>query len=77
MWKAIVRKFEKRKENFFIDIICDADLAEMQLMSKFNKGIRFLLCVINIFSKYTWIIPLKDNKGTTSTNAFPKSVKRI
>ena len=46
-------------------------------MSKFNKGILFLLCVINIFSKYTWIIPLKDNKGTTSTNAFSKSVKRI
>ena len=43
----------------------------MQLKSKFNEEIRFLLCVIDIFSKYTWvIIPLKDNKGITVTNDF-------
>ena len=42
----------------------------MQLISKFNKGIRFLLCVIDIFSKYAWVIPLKDKKGITITNAF-------
>ena len=41
----------------------------LQLLRKFNKGIRFLLCVIDIFSKYAWIIPLKD-KRTTITNAF-------
>ena len=35
----------------------------MQLISKFNKNIRFLLCVINIYSKYAWVIPLKDKKG--------------
>ena len=35
----------------------------MQLLSKYNKGIRFLLCVINIFSKYAWVVPLKDKKG--------------
>ena len=44
----------------------------MQLRSKFNKGVRFLLCVIDIFSKYTWVIPLKDKKGTRITNAFQK-----
>ena len=44
----------------------------MQLISKFNKGIRFLLCIIDIFSKYTWVIPLKDKKGITITNAFQK-----
>ena len=44
----------------------------MQLISKFNKGIRFLLCVIDIFSKYTWVVPLKDKKGITITNAFQK-----
>ena len=38
----------------------------MELISKFNKGIRFLLCVIDIFSKYAWVIPLKDKKGTTN-----------
>ena len=42
----------------------------MHLINKFNKGIRFLLCVIDIFSKYAWVIPLKDKKGTTITNAF-------
>ena len=42
----------------------------MQLISKFNKGIRFLLCVIDIFSKYAWAILSKDKKGVTITNAF-------
>ena len=44
----------------------------MQLISKFNKGFSFLLCVIDIFSKYPWIIPLKEKKGITITNAFQK-----
>ena len=44
----------------------------MQLISKFDKGIRFLLCVIDIFSKHAWIIPLKTKKGITITNAFLK-----
>ena len=44
----------------------------MQFISKFNKGIRFLFCVIDIFSKYAWVIPLKDKKGITITNALQK-----
>ena len=44
----------------------------MQLISKFNKGIRSLLCVIHILSKYALVIPLKDKKGITITNAFQK-----
>ena len=44
----------------------------MQLMSKFNKGFRLLLCVIGIYSKYGWVIPLKDKKGITITNPFQK-----
>ena len=44
----------------------------MQLISKFNEGIRFLLCTIDIFSKYTWIIPLEDKKSIRITNAFQK-----
>ena len=44
----------------------------MQLISKFNKGFRFLLCVINIFSKYAWVIPLKDEKGVNIVNVFEK-----
>ena len=42
----------------------------MQLISKFNKGFRFLLCVIDIDRKYAWVITLKDRKGITITNAF-------
>ena len=49
-----------------------ADLADMQLISKFNKGFRFLLCVIDIFSKYVWVVSLKDKKGVSIVNAFQK-----
>ena len=44
----------------------------MQLISKFNKRFGFLLCVINIFSKYAWVVPLKDKKGISIVNAFQK-----
>ena len=51
------------------------DLADMQLISKFNKGFGFLLRVIDIFTKYAWVVPLKDKKGITITNAFQKILK--
>ena len=60
--------------SLFIDNIWGADLADMQLISKFNKGICFLLCVIDIFSKYAWVIPLKDKNSTTIINAFQKTL---
>ena len=44
----------------------------MQLISNFNKGFRFLLCVVDIFSKYAWVVPLKDKKGVSIVNAFQK-----
>ena len=44
----------------------------MPLISKFNKGFRFVLCVIDIFSKCVWVISLKDKKDVTITNAFQK-----
>ena len=47
----------------------------MQLISKFNKGFRLLLCVIDIFCKYAWVIPLKDKKGISIVNAFQKILK--
>ena len=46
----------------------------MQLISKFNKGFRFLLCVVDIYRKYAWVIPLKDKNGITITNAFQKNL---
>ena len=71
--KLIVRKFQNGKvHSSFIDKILGVDLADMQLIGKFNKGIIFLLCVIDIFSKYAWAIPLKEKKGTTISNAFQK-----
>ena len=42
----------------------------MQLISKYNKGIRYLLCAIDLFSKYVFVVPLKDEKGITIANAF-------
>ena len=53
-----------------MDNIWVTDLADMQLISKFNKGIHLLLCVISMFSKYAWFIPLKDTIGIKITNAF-------
>ena len=47
----------------------------MQLISKFNKGFRFLLCIIDIFSKYSWVAPLKDKKGISIVNSFQKILK--
>ena len=69
--KLIIRKFKKRKVcSSFRDNIWGVDLADMRLLSKFNKGFRFLLCVIDILSKYA--IPLKDKKGISIVNAFQK-----
>ena len=69
--KTVIRKFNKRTVNsIFKDNIWSVGLPDMQLISKFNKGFRFLLCVINIFSKYAWVVPLKDKKGVSIVNAF-------
>ena len=75
--KLIIRKFEKMKVyTAFKDNIWGADLADMQLLSKYNKGIRFLLCVIEIFSKYAWVVPLKDKKGISIVKAFQIILKQ-
>ena len=74
--KPIIKKFKKRKVySAFKDNIWGADLADMQLRSKFNKGFRFLLCFIDIFSKYAWVVPLKDRKGVSIVNAFQSILK--
>ena len=69
--KPIIRKFNKRKVySSFKDNVWGADLADMQLLSKFNEGIKYLLCVIDLFSKYAFVIPLKDKKRISIVNAF-------
>ena len=69
----INRKFDKRK--FYPpcrDNLWGNDLADMLLINKFNKEIRFLLCDIDIYSKYAWVVPLKDKKRITIINDFQK-----
>ena len=58
--KPIIKKFKKWKVySSFKDNIWDADIVNMQLMSKFNKIIQFLLCLIDVHSKYAWVVLLK------------------
>ena len=68
--EPIIRNSKKEKCIQHSKTIWGADLADMQLISKFNKGFRFLLCVIDIFSKYAWVAPLKDKKGVSIVNVF-------
>ena len=73
LYKPIIRKFKKRKVySGFKDNIWGVDLADMQLISKFNKGFKFLLCVIDIFSKYAQVVPLKDKKAISIVYVFWK-----
>ena len=61
--KPITRKFKKRKvHSSFIDNIWCCGFADMTLISNYNKAICFLLCAIDILSKYVWVVPLKDKK---------------
>ena len=74
----LLKNFKKRRVySSFKDNIQGADLADMQLANKFNKGIRFLPCVIDIYSKYAWVVPLKDKKGVTMVNAFQKILDNL
>ena len=61
--KPIIKNFKRRKiYSSFKDNIWGVDLADMSLISKFNKEIKYLLCVIDLFSRYYWVIPLKNKK---------------
>ena len=63
LYKPIIKKLKKRTVySGFKDNIWGADLTDMHLINNFNKTFRFLLCVIHIFSKYAWVVPLKDKK---------------
>ena len=75
--KPIIRKFNKRKVySQFKDNIWGVDLADMHSLSRKNKGIKYLLCAIDLYSKYAFVIPLKDKKGISIVNAFNKIIKQ-
>ena len=58
----------------FRDNIWGVDLADMQSLNKYNKGIKYLLCAIDLLSKYVWVVPIKDEKGPSIVNAFKKII---
>ena len=75
--KLIIRKFKRRKVYLpFRDNIWGVDLGDMQSLREYNRGIRYLLCVIDLFSKYEWVITLKDIKRTSMVNEFQKIISK-
>ena len=74
--KPIIRKFKKRKVySSFRDNIWGVDLADMQSLSKYNKGNKCLLCAIDLFSKYL-VVPIKDKKWTSIVDAFKRIISK-
>ena len=75
--RQIIGKFKRQKVySLFRDNIWGVDLADMQSLSKYNKGIKYLLCAIDLFSKYAWVVPLKDKRGISIVNAFQKRISK-
>ena len=60
----------------FGDNIWGVDLADMQSLSKYDKGIKYLLCAIDLFGKYAWVVPIKDKKGISIVNGFQKIISK-
>ena len=75
--RQIIEKFKRRKVySSFRDNICGVDLADMQSLSECNKPIKCLLCANDLFSKYVWVVPLKDKVAITIVNAFQKIISK-
>ena len=75
LYKPIFKKFKKRKVySSFRDNNWGVDLADVQSLSRYNKGVQYSLCAIDLFSKYAWVVPLKDKKGTSVVYAFKKII---
>ena len=69
----MIKNFKRRKVySSFKDSIWGVDLADMSLISKFNKGIKYLLCAIDLFSRYSWVIPIKNKNGDSIVEGFKK-----
>ena len=75
--KPVIKQFNKRKVYWqFKDNIWGVDLADMQSLSRKNKGIKYLLYAIDLYNKYAFVIPLKDKKGISIVNSFNKIIKQ-
>ena len=75
--KPVIKKSNKRKVySQFKGNIWGVDLADMKLLSKQNQSIKYLLCAIDLFSKYAFVVPLKDKKGMSIINGFNKIIKQ-
>ena len=75
--KPVIKKFKERKVySQFKDNIWGVDLGDMQSLSRKNKGIRYLLCATDLYSKYAFVIPLENKKGISVTNGFNKVIKQ-
>ena len=74
--KPIIKKLKKKVYSSFKDNTWGVDLADMQSLRKINKGFKYLLSAIDLFSKYAWVIPTKDRKGTSIVNAFKKIISK-
>ena len=75
--KPVIKKFNKRKVySQFKDNIWGVELAETQSLSRKNKDIKYLLCATDLYSKYAFVVPLKDKKGISIVNAFDKIIKQ-
>ena len=75
--RKIIRKFKRQKVySSFRDNIWGVDLAYMLSLSKYNKGIKYLMRAIYLFNKYLWVVPLKDKRGITIVNVFRKIISK-
>ena len=77
LYRQIIGKFKTRKVySSFRDNIWGVYLSDVKSLSNCNKGINYLLCVIDLFSKYAWVVPLKDKRGISIVNVFQKIISK-
>ena len=72
----IGRLLESSRDEKFRDNIRGVGLTDIQPLCKYNRGIKYLLCAIYLFSKYVWVVPLEDKREITTVNAFQKKISK-
>ena len=77
MCRSLKKSRDQKVYPLFRDNIQGADLADIQSLSEYNKGIKYLLCQIDLFNKYTWVAPLKDKREIIIVAVFQKIVSKV